>query len=221
MQFAINANKNDVCAFYINITKKKNECSVIVFDPVSRIKNIEDILIAEETMKTKIFVLLLAVLLLAGSTSFAGDQQKPFNGWAEEVGDPIPIDPLDYPYLKEIIDQYGPPSVIMYPRLLTYEGNNTVGGKSTYEHAVIFYFFPLPDFSRFVLLYYVDETITVANGDKIFGRISGVYYSSIDKLVDKGIIDGGTGRFEEAEGERTSVFFSDAPIAVFEGYIKY
>ena len=166
-------------------------------------------------MKSKIFVVLLVVLLAGGSFLF-GSNEKPFKGYVEQVGPgDYSIDPLDYPFLAEIIAQYGPPSYVVPPVLNTYEGNNNVGGKSLSESAQIFYFHPLPDFSRFILFFYEDITITVANGDKIFARVTGVYYSSIDKIIDKGIITGGTGRFEGAEGEFTGTYEG------FEGYIKY
>jgi len=173
-------------------------------------------------MNTKIFVTLFAVLLTAGPASFAGDNEVPFNGWFEEVGEPIPIEPSDYPYLQEVIDQYGPPSShpLTSPRLLKAEGNSTVGGKSTIEEAVIIYFFPLPDYSRFVLLYYIDATITVANGDEIWVRTSGIMYYPNALYVDQGTIVGGTGRFENAEGEYRATQFTPG-IGVYEGYIKY
>lgn len=169
-------------------------------------------------MKTKVFVVLFTVLLAAGPASFAGDHQGPFKGWVEEVAVQLGIDPLDYPYLVEIIDQFGPPH---WTVLTTYEGNNNVGGKSTHESAQMFYLIPLPDFSTYIFWFYVDETITVANGDKIFVKGSGVFNASIYRQVDKGIIYGGTGRFEEAEGEKTTVNFSDEHIGDFEGYINY
>ena len=170
-------------------------------------------------MKTKIFVVLFTVLLAAGTASFAGENPKPFKGWFEEVEVVLfGYDPLDYPYLMEIIDQYGPPH---WTTFTTYEGRNNVGGKSTHEHATMYYLIPLPDFSTYIFWMYADETITVANGDKIFVKWSGVFNGSIYRQVAKGIIYGGTGRFEEAEGEKTHVNFTDEHIGDFEGYINY
>lgn len=154
-------------------------------------------------MKAKIFVAFLVVLLAGGSLLFGGDQ-KPLKGYVGQTIETAPINPLDYPFFDDIIAELGMPSTWpgIEPTLVTSEGHTNVGGNSIFESARIFYFYPLAG-SRFVLLFFEDITITASNGDKIFVRVSGVFYSSIAKLIDQGIITGGTGRFEGTEGEFT------------------
>ena len=92
-------------------------------------------------MRAKIFVFLFAVLLSAGSASFAGDHYKPFKGQGQQVSEPDPIDPGDYPFLANIITELGIPSYWpgIEPGLVTYEGTNNVGGHSITKSAQIFY----------------------------------------------------------------------------------
>lgn len=164
-------------------------------------------------MKAKIFVVLLVSLLLAGSTSFAGDDYKPFKGHVQ-AGEFVLIDPADYPFLANIIAELGTPSYFpgLEPKLVTSEGYTNVGGNSIFESAQMFYFFPLAG-PRFVLLFFEDLTITAANGDQIFLEVTGIFYSSINTFIDEGVIVDGTGRFKGAEGKFIGT--SDG----FEGHI--
>ena len=174
-------------------------------------------------MRIAAITTLFVVLLAAGTLSYAADL-KPFKGWVQSTGEGVPIDPLDYPFLAEMIALYGMPSPVMPPVLSTYEGTNNVGGKSLHENAQMFYFFPLdPYWSRFVMIFFEDSTITASNGDKMFARIEGVYYSSINKFIDKWIITDGTGSFDGAEGEviaREVIERDGEALTVYEGYIK-
>jgi hypothetical protein len=175
----------------------------------------------EETMKAKIFIVLFAVLLAAGSLSLAGDQ-KPFKGWVEQIGASDPtIDPLDYPYLAEIIAVRGMPPL---SQLTLYKGVNNVGGASLHENAQMIYWGSIP----FTLDIYEDETITVANGDQIFLTVIGTIYLDPNTFEATGYlatdtVTGGTGRFEGAAGSIKVVPGIDAhgmPTAIFDGQIK-
>jgi len=122
-------------------------------------------------MRAKMPVIFFAVLLFAGSLSFAGDQ-KPFKGWVEPIGDPnYSVNPLDYPYLAEVIGERGDP---LWADIQLYQGVNNIGGNSIHENAQIFYLGSEPG----TLEFYEASTITVANGDQIFVEIEAVYYPS-------------------------------------------
>jgi hypothetical protein len=176
----------------------------------------------------RIIVLLGFVCVLAGSLSFAADQ-KPFKGWVIATNNEvITLDQAkQYPYLAKVIGLYGEPDPVslwlLPPSLVTYEGNNNVGGDSIHKNAQLFYIVPLdPYYTRFILLFYEDSTITTASGDQIFVEIEGVYYSSIDKLIAKETVIGGTGKFEGAEGSFTGTmgFNKDGQsIILYDGYI--
>ena len=144
-------------------------------------------------MKARMFVALFAILLAAGSFSFAGDQ-KPFKGWVQAIGDPnYNVDPLDYPYLAEAIQQNGPPA---WAQIQLYQGVNNVGGASVHENVQIFYW----DFQSPTIEIYEDSTITVANADRIFVEIHGVLNTATGENAFTEAVVGGTGRFEGAEG---------------------
>ena len=183
-------------------------------------------------MKTKIFVVLFVFLLAAGSLVIAGDQ-KPFEGYAQAVGDPTLIDPFDYPYLAEVISENSSLTpVLITSQLQGFQGNINVGGKSTWENAQLYYFYstagPFEDplewlFYPFFIVIYEDSTITVANGDQIFIEVEGIYYSVTDKWITTDTVIGGTGRFEGAEGSikvTPGLIKKDQSVAVFEGYIE-
>ena len=189
-------------------------------------------------MKAKTIIVFFAVVLAGNLVASAGDQrsckegalkEKPFKGQVQQIAaEQITLDQVkNYPYLNEVINRFGEPDpVSLYfvpPQLVTFEGYNNVGGDSIHKNAQLFYLFPLPpDYSRFVMVYYEDSTITVANGDQIFVRVEGVYYSSIDKLIAKETVVGGTGRFEGAEGSFVGTQDVDRdgdPIIVYDGYI--
>lgn len=179
-------------------------------------------------MNAKIFVVSL-IVLVAGSLSFAGDQ-KPINGWVQHVSEEaITLEQAkaEYPYLSEVIGVYGEPDPMSLaffpPKSAIYHGKNNVGGDSIHSNGQIGYFFPFdPYFFRFVLVFYEESTITVANGDKIFVEVEGIYYYPLNKIIATDTIVGGTGRFEGAEGSMTATWNNDShdqQIVVFDGYI--
>jgi hypothetical protein len=175
-------------------------------------------------MKSKIFVVLFAVVLLAGSLAIAGDQ-KPFKGWGHEVAFQMvwPIDVTGHDYFQQVIDDRGEPPAGMY--LSSYLGVNNVGGASIIDVPGILYY----DFSSPLLTFdvYEEETITVANGDKIFLTVVGklrvdpVTLATIDFEATDTVV-GGTGRFEGAEGlieVSPGLDSQGLSIAVFDGHI--
>lgn len=179
-------------------------------------------------MKTKIFFVLLFVLLAGGSLVVAGDQ-KPFNGWITAVAsEPISVDEAKtYPYLAAVMEMRGEPDFVSLmfvpPALVTFEGKNNVGGQSTHDNAQLFYLTNLdpsdPSYSHFIMEFYEDVAITVANGDQIFVNIQGIYYPPIDKIIAKEIVVGGTGRFEGATGVFDGFWDSNKDV-VYDGYIE-
>jgi hypothetical protein len=164
-------------------------------------------------MKAKTIILLFAVLLAAGSISFAGDQ-KPFKGWVQAVGDPdFNVNPLDYQYLKDVILQRGWPA---WAQIQLYQGVNNVGGASIHENAQMFYW----DFVSPTIEFYEDSAITVANGDQIFVQIEAVYYVATGEFTATETVVGGTGRFEGAGGSlvvRSGVDKDGLPIVIYDG----
>lgn len=176
-------------------------------------------------MQTRFFVVLFVFLLAAVSPTFAGDQ-KPFEGWAQQVGDPELIDPLDYPYLADVISENASwTPLFVGSQLVKFQGNINVGGKSSWKNAQLFYFFPtgteIDD--PFIGVIYEDSTITVANGDQIFIQVEGVYYSATNTYITTDTVVGGTGRFEGAEGlikVTPGLIKNNQSAAVFEGYIE-
>jgi hypothetical protein len=136
------------------------------------------------------------MLVLALSTPSTASDQKSFKGYITIVSDPdLTIDPYSYPYLAQVIGELGPPT---WAQMQIYQGVVNVGGATIQELAQVFYV--LPD--RWD--YYGELTMTVANGDQIFGIVEGsIYFDSDGNVVDttgESIFTGGTGRFEGAEG---------------------
>ena len=177
----------------------------------------------EGIMKKKMTVVFLVVLLAGGSLVLAGDQ-KPFYGWLTGVSsEPISLEEaMTYPYLAEVIGMRGEPDAVSLfyapPVLWTAKGKNTAGGKSTYTNAQLFYLTGLdPYWSRYIMEFYEDCTITTANGDQIFVKVEGIYYSPIDKIIAKETVVGGTGRFEGATGEFDGIWVADGVMQF--GYI--
>ena len=168
-------------------------------------------------MKAKIFVMLFAVMLVAGSISFAGDQ-KPFKGWVQQVDTRLmtEAEARTYEFLDGVINSHDPD--LLYGMFFTiYKGVNNVGGASVHENAQIFYF--KPDFSGIEI--YEASTITVANGDQIFLTVEGIatspqVWTTTDTVV------GGTGRFEGAIGSipvRPGFDSHFEDIIIFDGYV--
>ena len=144
-------------------------------------------------MKAKRVVVLFAVLLTAGLPLLAGDQ-KPFKGWVQALGDPdYNVNPLDYPYLSEIIQQRGSP---LLTQIQLYQGINNVGGLSIHENVQMVYLGSAPG----TIDIYEDSVITVANGDQIFVEIAGSVFYGVWEWTFTETVVGGTGRFEGAGG---------------------
>ena len=156
-----------------------------------------------------------ALILAAGSTSFAGDQ-KPFHGRLQEI-DVRPMtltEAQDFEFLNDIIDVLGPPPVMQW---MTLNNLNNVGGKSLSVNAQILYL----GISS-ALLYEV-STVAVANGDEYFLTVEGIFdYATVSSEGVFTVI-GGTGRFlgVEGSGEFTAITQSDGTAAVdFDGFIS-
>ena len=167
-------------------------------------------------MKIRILVVLIAVLLTAGSLSFAGDQ-KPFKGWVQAIGDPIyDFDPGDYPYLQSVIDQRGYPAPFGWAQIQFYQGVNNVGGASIHENAQLYYW--SSDFTSIDLYEY--SVITVANGDQIFLEIAATFNVITEELTATETVVGGTGRFDDAEGSlviRQGIGKDGQAITIYDG----
>ena len=167
-------------------------------------------------MKIRILVVLIAVLLTAGSLSFAGDQ-KPFKGWVQAIGDPIyDFDPGDYPYLQSVIDQRGYPAPFGWAQIQFYQGVNNVGGASIHENAQLYYW--SSDFTSIDLYEY--SVITVANGDQIFLEIAATLSLITGELTATETVVGGTGRFEDAGGSleiKQGMNKDGDPIVIYDG----
>ncbi len=175
-------------------------------------------------MLRKFFVAFFVFLLAAASPAFAGDL-KPFEGWAQTVGW-IPIDPLEYPYLEEILIQNASwTPLFVSGQLLTFQGHTNVGGNTTWESPQLVYYFatgPEEDDPLMAVLFGYN-TITVANGDKIFNEFQAVWYQGRGISISAGPILGGTGRFEGATGYITGVlgFLKNGePALILEGTIE-
>lgn len=175
-------------------------------------------------MQTRIFVLLFVFLLAAVSPTFAGDL-KPFEGWSQTV-DWIYINPLDYPYLEEIlIENASWTPLFVYGQLITAHGHTNVGGKTTSEAPQLVYIFATgpeeDDPIMGVLIGYT--TMTVANGDKIYSEWQSVFYEGHGLYMGKASIVGGTGRFEGATGSLQFMpgsIKNGQPAMILEGYIE-
>ncbi len=165
-------------------------------------------------MKVKTIVALFAVLFVAGSLAFAGDQ-KPFKGWVKAVGDPnYNIDAHDYPYLAKIIGNRGAEPDGLQIQL--FQGINNVGGTCISENAQMFYL------NGSIIEIYEDMVMTVANGDQIFFEVEGAYNESTGALTGMATIVGGTGRFVGAEGyyiPKVGVGKDGQTFIILDGYI--
>jgi|WetSurMetagenome_2_1015567.scaffolds.fasta_scaffold222385_2 hypothetical protein len=170
-------------------------------------------------MKAKIFVLLLAVLLVLGSFSFASGL-KHFEGWVQQIGDSIPIDPYDYPYLAQVVDQHPGQAPLFPPWLTTFYGINNVGGASIHKNAQLFYW----DFVSPTIEFFEDSTVTVANGDQIFITVEGLYDIATGTVTATDTVVGGTGSFNGAKGslQASAEYFYDSTLygIALDGYIK-
>jgi hypothetical protein len=181
---------------------------------------IESIQFKEENMKAKIFVVLFAVLFVAGSISIAGEQ-KPFKGWVQAVGDPdYNVNFGVYPYLQSVIDQRGYPTPFSTPfgvaQIQFYQGVNNVGGASIHENAQLYYY--SSDFTSIDLYEY--SVITVANGDQIFLEIAATFNFITEELTATETVVGGTGRFDGAEGSlviRQGIGKDGQAITIYDG----
>jgi hypothetical protein len=165
-------------------------------------------------MKVKTIVALFAVIFVAGSLAFAEDQ-KPFKGWAQGIGDPNPnVDPHDYPYLLKVIQERGEPDG---SQIQLFQGINNVGGAWISENVQMFYSNRYP-----IIDLYEDMVMTVANGDQIFFEIEAAYNDSTGALTGMATIVGGTGRFVGAEGyyiPTVSVGKDGQDLIIVNGYI--
>jgi hypothetical protein len=177
---------------------------------------IESIQFKEETMKAKIFVVLFAVLLLAGSLALAGDL-KPYKGTAQQIAssDMTLDEALSYQFLADVIEARGEPYGMKY---LTYQGINNVGGASINDGAQIYYF----NSTTWAVEFYEVEAITHANGDQIYSNIEGVLSLITGSGTGTTTVVGGTGRFEGVGGwtEFTAALDSDGMASVvYKGQI--
>jgi hypothetical protein len=184
--------------------------------PISRFKEIESIQFEEEIMKSKRITALLGfVCVLVGSISFAADL-KPYKGWALGLGDPnYNVNPLDYPYLAQVIQQRGFPA---WTQIQLYQGVNNVGGASIHENAQMIYW----DYVSPTIELYETSTITVANGDQIFLTVEAIYYIAADMVVATDTVVGGTGKFEGAQGlieVKTGFIKNGQSALIFDGYV--
>jgi hypothetical protein len=167
-------------------------------------------------MKAKIFVVLFAVLLLAGSLALAGDL-KPYRGTAQQIAssDMTLDEALSYQFLADVIGARGEPYGMKY---LIYQGINNVGGASIHHGAQIYYI----DWNTLDLEFYEVETITHANGDQIYSNIEGVMHYPWLSATGTTTTVGGTGRFEGVGGwtEFTAAMDSDnMAFVVYKGQI--
>lgn len=150
-----------------------------------------------------------------GANGIVPNYTKPFKGWVQAIGNPdYSIDPLDYPYLAEVIQQRGLP---IFAQIQRYQGVNNVGGASIHENAQMFYLGSVPG----TVEIYEASTITVANADQIFVEIAGVVNIVTGEIVTiTETVAGGTGRFEGSEGSiviKQGMNMNGDPIFIYDG----
>ena len=163
------------------------------------------------------------MLVLVMSISSVAEDQKPYKGWANRISTVFgELDEIiEGSYLDSVIDSLGPPIYFPYVAYMTFYGINNVGGSSIHDNMALFYL-NFSDFPNLFWDFYEDQTITVANGDRIFVTVVGTcnfdfsYCTSTDTVVD------GTGRFDNAEGEMEvtpGLIKGDLEVVVFDGWI--
>jgi len=178
----------------------------------------------KKVMKTRVIGFtalpaLLAILVsLAAPNAQAGDT-KPLKGWEYSTVREYPVPVPDDPYFNAIVEAMGPPLQVVDATGVHF--NNAVGMGE--DHFVeLDYLIYNSEAEKYVVQFYIKGRVTAPNGDTLNYLIEGVVHLGTDPelFTYTGVITGGTGRFEGAQGAVEGQGISEWPyLHSYEGFI--